>query len=878
MADDRSGNPGVENKSGEQLVRELAEMRDQLAARESECYELSQKLESEARFRMLYERTPLSYQSLDEAGRFIEVNQTWLDVMGYSREEVIGRSFDEFLIPQTKPQFQERFSRFKAAGEILGVEFEMVKKDGSSILVSLDGKVGRDSRFNFQQTHCVLQDITTRKQMEDALLRSRQELAAELDAVKRLQRVIRGINLIFEQAIRSETEEALGKTCLDAALEVTGSQFGFVGETGGDGAFKEIAISDMGWDQCRIYDPAGHRRLPEDLILKGLFGQIINKHKSLFTNDLSTHPGSIGLPHGHPPIKCFLGVPLIHMGQTIGTLAVANRKDGYDHEQQKDLETLAPAVVEALFRKRAETALRESEQKFRIVFEQSAIGMGRVRFSDARWIDVNETFCRMLGYSRQEVLRTPWPQMTHPEDLDLDLIPFRRMAAGKLDHYSVEKRFIHKQGTFVWARLTLSLVRDAQGLPDHEIAIVENITERKRAEQALRQLTETLEGQVAERTQLAESRARQLQTLAVDLIEAEEKERQRIAGILHDDLQQLLAGARFQVQSSMNKKDPRHLLENVVRLLEESIGKSRRLSHELSPPVLHQFGLTAALQWLVRQMDEQFGLKIELEIWPVRQSITAPIEVFLFHAVQELMFNIVKHSGAQSALVVFSGSEKNIQIAISDQGRGFDPQILFSPDKRAGLGIASLRERAHAIGGHLAIDSAPGRGSRFTLTVPSSLEMLDSTIGAQGIEPQPKFFDPAITVMGSENIRVLFADDHRVMRQGLIGLIAGKPDIQVAGEAADGEEALEMARQLRPDVVVMDVSMPKMDGVEATRRIRTEMPGTRVIGLSMFDDEEVARKMRQAGAEAFVSKTASSAELLKAIYGIDGRKGNGGTP
>ena len=137
-----------------------------------------------------------------------------------------------------------------------------------------------------------------------------------------------------------------------------------------------------------------------------------------------------------------------------------------------------------------EEALRKSEKKFRGVFEQAAIGIARVNFDDAKWIDVNAAFCEMLGYSSDEMMTTPWPEITHPDDVEIDLVPFKKMAAGELDNYSVEKRFIHKNGHHVWARLTLSLMRDEENRPDYEIAIIENISERKQAQEALQRSEE----------------------------------------------------------------------------------------------------------------------------------------------------------------------------------------------------------------------------------------------------------------------------------------------------------------------------------------------------------------------------------------------------
>jgi PAS domain S-box-containing protein len=155
-------------------------------------------------------------------------------------------------------------------------------------------------------------------------------------------------------------------------------------------------------------------------------------------------------------------------------------------------------------RKQVEQTLRESEERMQMALEVSRsfafewdLATQRVLRSescgpimglsgdDARWIDVNDALCAMLGYSREELLAMPWVQITHPEDVESDWAPFRRMAAGELNSYGVEKRFIHKLGHHVWAQLTVSLVRDVDGRPDYEIAVIEDITERKRAQEAL---------------------------------------------------------------------------------------------------------------------------------------------------------------------------------------------------------------------------------------------------------------------------------------------------------------------------------------------------------------------------------------------------------
>lgn len=519
-------------------------------------------------------------------------------------------------------------------------------------------------------------------------------------------------------------------------------------------------------------------------------------------------------------------------------------------------------------RRIAEQALRESEARFRLAANAGKIG-AYSRFLQSGNDYWSPEFLAIFGYGPDEPLplKDGIPASVHPEDRPRVLAE----AAARLDsavnpEFRSEHRIILPNGEIRWVMIRGRIEFDTQGRPFRSHGIVMDITERKRSEKELEQLNETLEQRVAERSALAEARAKQLQSLAIELIETEERERRHFADLLHDDLQQMLASARFQLQAVGGDKPADPELENVSRILEESIAKSRRLTHELSPPVMYHGSLSSALEWLSDHMKDHFGLDVHLETENMPEFNNGPVKVFVFRAVQELLFNIVKHAGVRNAEVLLSGKNSHLYVTVSDQGKGFGIQELDHTKVQKGFGLISIRERARYIGGDLRIESEPGRGSRFHLTV-----AVQSATGESGHVPSGAPFNSVAQKTSSRGagagLRVLFVDDHKVMRQGLIRLISSQPDIEVAGEAANGREAVELARQLRPDVILMDISMPEMDGVEATRVIKAELPGVRVIGLSMFEDKSSAQNIISAGADAFIPKTASSAELLKAIYG-----------
>ena len=410
------------------------------------------------------------------------------------------------------------------------------------------------------------------------------------------------------------------------------------------------------------------------------------------------------------------------------------------------------------------------------------------------------------------------------------------------------------------AALKGSEVDAVLGLQDISFVRERSVEERARAFKA------ELERLVAERTELAEARAMQLQTMAWELLESEERERRRIAQILHDDLQQYLASAKLQLQSVDQYAPNDPILIKIDGLLKDCLAKVRSLSHELSPPVLHHSGLYAALEWLAQHLKERFGFLVQLEIDTGGWFENETFKIFLFRAVQELLFNAVKHAGVKNARVGLSNADDRLVVVVSDQGSGFNPDMKALSAKN-GLGLLSLWERTQFVGGELTIESAAGQGSRFTLTVPLPKTIENSPCDPWlGKELRPP--NGAIDLSADEKIRVLIVDDHKVMRQALSAMLRNHPKIHIAGQASNGREAVEKVRDLSPDIVLMDAAMPGLSGAEATRIIKTESPEVSVIGLSMYDDDQIVQKMQQAGVDKFISKAGSSNELLQAIYKV----------
>jgi PAS domain S-box-containing protein len=481
--------------------------------------------------------------------------------------------------------------------------------------------------------------------------------------------------------------------------------------------------------------------------------------------------------------------------------------------------------------------------------------------------EINLAGAKMLGVAREGVIGYPLLDYVQAEHRTIFLEHVRR-CVQKRQETTAEVLMSSPEGRLLAVQLHSIPIESTQPEETFCKTAVTDITARKQAEEQLRALNETLEQRVAERTAEAQRRAAQLQALAAELSQAEQRERHRLAQILHDHLQQLLLAAKIKLAGLGQKLAgplAQEIRNQIEQLLDESIAESKSLGVELSPPVLYDAGLAAGLQWLARHMQQQHGLEVEAHVDMQAEPAEEGIRVFLFQAVRELLLNVVAHAGTRRAFVSMSREEPSwVRIEVADDGEGFDPERLAWNQATAGgkFGLFSIRERLEFLGGRLEIESSPGGGTRMTMLAmlnqpkPEETRILESV----GLGEPGEAIPPTAGVT-----RVLLADDHPALRRGLMELLSERPDIQVVGEADDGEKAIEMALRTQPDVILMDVSMPRLSGVEATRRIKAQMPQVRVIGLSMYDHGEIPAAMHAAGVDLYLSKNAAADTLIDAV-------------
>jgi PAS domain S-box-containing protein len=374
----------------------------------------------------------------------------------------------------------------------------------------------------------------------------------------------------------------------------------------------------------------------------------------------------------------------------------------------RDSEGVVVGAIESIRditeRKQAEHALRESEQKYRNIIENAVEGIFQAT-PDGRYLSVNPSFARMCGFSSPEEMIGEITDIAH----QLYVNPEDRTRIKKLYDdpgfaKAFEAQFRRKDGGLIWVSITARSVRDESGALLHYEGTIEDITERKRAEIEVQNHRE------------------QLRLLASELSLTEERQRRRLATDLHDSIGQTLAMCKLKLDELQSQASSAVLasdLGHISRLLDRAIQGTRSLTFELSPPVLYELGIEAALESLVERMQQTYGIQIKLSDRGGPKLLSEDTAAFCFRAVQELLVNVVKHAHARKIEVSTGRDRGRLRITVADDGIGFDTSESISRKKeKGGFGLFNIRERLQYLGGSLKVDSKLGQGTRITLSVP----------------------------------------------------------------------------------------------------------------------------------------------------------------
>ncbi len=795
--------------------------------------------------------------STDLHGIILSWNQGAERLFGYTAEEIIGQAVHRIIPPQRAHEERRILDQVSRGEHLHHYETVRRRKNGQLIDVSLTVSPIKDAQGRIIGASKISRDITDQKLQ----LQQRQQLFDFATAVNRAE----ALDDLYEKAL-------------------------------------DVITQTFTTDRASILlcDPDGHMRFTAFRRLSPQYRHAVEGHSPWDKDDPSPceivfddiAQAELDQPLKatvlHEGIRALAFIPLTYNRRLIGKFMVY-----FDHPRSMNPQDvqLARAIADtlalAIERKRSEEVLRESELRFRTLadhiaqFAWMADATGSIFWYNQRWYDFTGTsLASMQGWG--------WKRVHHPDHIErVETIWRRALLSGEPWEDTFPLRGC--DGTYHWFLSRALPIRNADGQIDRWFGTNTDITDLREAQASLRvsqqelqAFSSGLEKLVEERTKDLMHSQHRLRHLATELNLAEQRERKRLAVELHDHLQQLLVLGRLKLgqgkRALQNNSAVHEIMTQTDDVLSQALTYTRTLVAELSPPVLLEHGLLAGLAWLGEHM-RQHHIAVTVECRLEELRLPEEQAVLLFQSVRELLLNAAKHADASHATVQVEHQNDVLHIEVADQGKGFDPLNMTNSQSSAPLsskfGLFSIRERMRALGGRFEIASARGKGTTAILELPLATQPIGSTpvsdrrtIGPcdnATREAESSSRPRLLNHVRGAIVRVLLVDDHAMMRQGLKSVLESYSDLHIVGEAQNGEEAVTLVHELRPSVVIMDINMPTLNGIEATARIKSQFPQIAVIGLSVNADGLNQTAMLQAGATRMMTKEAAVEELYQAI-------------
>ena len=732
--------------------------------------------ESEQRLALAAAATQIGMFDWDLVRGRILWTQSHETIFGYLPTTAITAEYDyhrwaDRVHPEDLPVVEEESRRCMQHRIQLEIQYRIIWPDGSLHWVETRGVFLYDEDGKANRMLGVVLDITERRRAEEIIARQ--------------TALLTGINRILNEIIISQSVETLSSTCLSVAEELTDSTMGFIGEIVSDGELHDITMSTA-LEQCAVRDIAGHSGILEPLKIHGLYGHVLKHGTSLLTNDPASHPDSIGLPKGHPPLTAFLGVPLAEKGKTIGLVAVGNREGGYRNEQQQMLESLAPVIGQALLRKRME----EVNAWLAAIVESSddAIIGTDLNGTITSW---NKGAENIYGYDAQDIINKSVSILVPADHADELTVFLEQIKKGKgIEHYETVR--LRKDDRRIHISLTMSPMKDSTGNIIGASRIARDITDRKRAEAALHGAYDELEHRVQERTFELQEAYEALRRETNERQRAEEQLRQSqkmeaigtlAGGIAHDFnniLAAILGFTEMAIDDSADRLPVDKSLKNIHKsalrardLVKQILAFSRKTNYERAPlsptPIIKE-----TVQLLRASIPASIEIKLSIETTS-DTIVAAPTEV------QQIVMNLATNASLAMAekggtleihLTDFDVLPESpvfesdlmpgeyVRLMVKDTGTGMGPDVkqrAFEPffttrelGAGTGMGLAVVYGIVTDLEGTITVESEPGIGSTFRVFLPKAkTEVKEDQAGPLHIPP------------GTESI--LFVDDEDML-------------------------------------------------------------------------------------------------------------------
>jgi PAS domain S-box-containing protein len=796
---------------------------------------------SEQRLRTL---TELSSDAIwvDRGERIELVNGEALRLLGASRaDEVEGRTVFEFFHPDCHAKVRARIEAARM-GQTMRSEERIVRLDGSVRQVEVASAPFVDATGPAIQV--VLRDITRRRQRDQAL----DKLNRALQALSKSNQALMRSEVLDEPSYLAEICANITQDCGYAMVWI-----GFKEED------SERTIRPAAWagfedgylETLRLTWADTERG-------RGATGTAIRTGKAAMCQDTLTDPAfapwrAEAVKRGY---RSSLALPLLSRGRAFGAITFyAQEPAAFDPGEVALLEELTFDLAYGIAANRlriehalAEETLRESEQRFRAAFELGASPMAMTAL-DGRLLKVNSCLARMFGYTEAELQALTISDITYPDDLPESLAGFHRVIQEGALGFRQEKRYRHKDGTIIWGDMGAAVVPDAMGRALYLVTHIQDITERKRAEQELRAANRRKDEFLA--------------TLAHEL---------------RNPLAPIRTGAFLLAQRPAGDPETRQVVDmiarqaaHMARLVDDLLDVARieqgrlELRKERVDPGLVAAHAVEACRALIEAGNHQLSLNL-----PCPMPALAADPVRLEQMLCNLLNNACKCTPAGGRIELAAAVDgAELILCVRDNGIGMSPEVLAhifdqfyqagqATDHPGGLGIGLTLVQclAQLHGGSVSASSAgPGQGSEFRLRLP----LLEPP------PPGPAAVAPAV----AHNVKrhVLIVDDDPNVRMTLEMLLKTL-DYQVTA-AATGAKGVERAVALRPDIALIDLGMPGLNGLEVAVRIRSALgQDIRLVALTGYSRETDFAQTRAAGFDQHLVKSGDPRELLKRLQEI----------